>query len=624
MKKNSIKNLIIRRVIPLACTLLLTGCGTTDYEMKEETAENPIVIEEVEPESEEVVESELEDVIEEETVSYDAIDENKVFFEKVLNEEVTWDDIVLTNMERGNGNEFYYYEQKLTEHMKQYFNNLSLEEQAVIDRLNVRKLGKTVFLSSIVTDWVENHTFSALYVEETDDLNWDILFDTLKVNFENYSQEQQEKWMNADSESMKELYEEQMLEELSDEDLESWIRELHAFILVTRENTPNIDMRRLACVLENYVVGYEKFSIFNFGALAQTSSSKMTYPMWFGYYPNLKMFEHTNYHEFYHLISSVSCEDEKNDLGKLWAAGISLDISLKYDEEFIKDHGMSYQVNEPYATYFPFYYSFYEEGDAESYSSSVLGVEPQTYFDKQFVNRNLELSLFLQKGFEKENLRKASLLHNPIAFVQQFPILNEFYNDEEEWFYTQLEMLECYNIIHDSNRLVDFYWDAYTKDPDSKDDTIKFRIPVLENYADLQSFRNFAWSLINISNTERKNITLEDCYYLLHLFEKRLERQREFNCKTHDIESMDTEAYLKAKEELLGILLEALKENYYGSFSDYFDYNFQNAQLSSAFTEEEKRYFATLYVEMDDYSRWITETYETDDFDKMKEYYIIP
>ena len=70
----------------------------------------------------------------------------------------------------------------------------------------------------------------------------------------------------------------------------------------------NFDMKRLACVLENYVVGYISSSPFNLYTYAQANRSKMTYPLWGDLYPDLDQFEQTNYHEFYHLLS-FNCTD---------------------------------------------------------------------------------------------------------------------------------------------------------------------------------------------------------------------------------------------------------------------------------------------------------------------------
>ncbi len=108
----------------------------------------------------------------------------------------------------------------------------------------------------------------------------------------------------------------------------------------------------------------------------------------------------------------------------------------------------------------------------------------------------------------------------------------------------QLEMLECYNIIYSPNRLVEFYWAAYEFDPDSVDAVIATRIPVLENYADLQMFRNFVWLMINSNYIERKDLTLEDYYSLLDLFESRLDMQRTIVCKNYELESLDTKTYI--------------------------------------------------------------------------------
>lgn len=99
---------------------------------------------------------------------------------------------------------------------------------------------------------------------------------------------------------------------LSDDDLREWIRQFREFLTLARKDNPSLDMRRLACSLEDYYICYRVPTVFDYGVLAVTNPFHMAYPLWNGYYPDMVSMEETNYHEFYHLIN-LACPDEENE-----------------------------------------------------------------------------------------------------------------------------------------------------------------------------------------------------------------------------------------------------------------------------------------------------------------------
>lgn len=602
MDKKYVKNLVIRRVLPVTFALLSTGCSAF-YEA--EDAEVSIAIQEVTSSSDSIEQND-EQVLETD-FSRDSIDSNGNFFEKVSSEKiVTWDDVILTNQERGietfGSTE---YERLLTDTILIERDQLSSEEYSIIDRLNVRRLARACFPLPVVTDYIEEHAYSSLYLEENNDLDWDQLFFTLKINLEKYQKKLQSQIDDPEKEDIKEVLKLKMIEEFSDDDLKKWVQQFHEFVLETREKIENLDIQRLACVLENYVVGYVPQSPFNLFSYAQCSKEHMTYPIWGDMYPNLDRYKQINYHEFYHLLS-FACIDEETKKVIISSSGICLQY-FNWDDEMLLKFGMKDD------SYYPFDYIFLAEGNAERYGSSLCNQEPMVYFDKQFMIHNLIFSLFLQPDFDRDSFYRAELLHNPIAFIQQFPVLNV---ESEEWLYMQLEMLECYNIIYSIDRLVQFYWDAYQVDPDSVEETIVKRIPVLENYADLQMFRNFAWLMINSSNTDRNDLTLEDCYYLLDLFESRLEKQRKIVCKNYELESLDTESYIQGKDQILKILHAFLNQKYHPE-------EIGKGTLSEVLDMEDRQYLDRLHLEQETVFDCIDrESHAIDE--AVKQYYIKP
>lgn len=586
MKRSGVKKIVFGKILPVACSLTLTGCITnlTDSITEKKEEKNPI-------EETKITEEEIPDINLE-----CAIDDQGIFFEKVSpNELVYLDDIILTNSERGIDSTYTYsLERDLFDSIK--YSWLDAEEKEIIDKLKVRDLAEETFTSSVATEYIEKHTHTALYVEDKNDLNWEQLFSVLKNNAILKRKGLEAEIENAHTEKEKERLQELVaVRDFTDEELEDWIRQFHTFLTETRE-LYSVDMRRLACILEDYVVGYEHQSLALYGTLARTSDEQMSYPLFEGRYPNLAKFQHINYHEFFHLLDST-CVDEKKEVGTFFGLGI------EFDEEYISNLG-EYQDED----YFPFGYEFIEEGKAESYSSNLLNEEPTTFYDKQFTINNIELALFLQPGFERGNLEKAAILHNPIALIQQFPVLDGLISEEENWFYTQLEMLESYNVINDQLSLFEFYSDVYGEDEAKVDETIRKRVTVLENYADLQLFRNFVWNLINSKNTERAALSLEDYYYLMNLFIERIEVQRKIVCFNYDIESLDTVSYLKDRENIIDLFEENIKDKYsnleFREIGSFEDYNLNEGRLSSAFTSRERTYFYKLYREMDDYYKW--------------------
>lgn len=602
MEKVNIKKLILGKTLPVACTLCLVGCNVNVMKAHAKVREDSVLSKEIEN-------------IEDEDFEYNvtcAINDDDVFFEKVSpGEKVFLDDIILTNSERGiKIYKSLSLEKELINNLESY--SLNDENKEVIERLNVRVLAEDTLTSPLVTEYVGKHSRTALYMEDSDDLNWNQLFLVLKNNIA-----LQRKMLSKNIEAAKTEEEKEYLQSLeeirdfSDAELKDWVDQFHEFIIATRKNY-KLDMRRLACVLQNYVIGFVPGDETLIGTLAQTGDKDMVYPLFEEYYPNLEEFHQVNYHEFFHLVNT-SCCDEKNELGKLFGMGVEYDIDFKID------FGLIYE-------YFPFQYRFLEEGKAESYSSSLLNTQTITYYDKQFVNNNIELSIFFQPGFEKGNFERASMLHNFIALIQQFPVLDGSSDEEENWFYTQLEMLEAYNVIYDRKHLFDFTYDAYKEDKVNWSDVTSKRVTTLENYADLQLMRNFIWTLMNSKNADRNKLVLEDYYYLMNLFLQRVEMQREIVCLNYDLKTLDTNYYLSEKEKLFNIFQDSLEREFssieFKRLGKFEDYNLSGGSLSSAFSSRERSNFYKMFMEMDDYYKWNKEIY--DGSRDIKSYYLIP
>ncbi len=591
-------------IFMLALSLMTTSCSSEEvayYTIEGEDLPDPT------KERVSVSSNEPIDEVKETIQSKDAIDEEGLFFEKVSpGTIVTLDDIILTNKEKGIETNLQD-EIALTNALKEYQENLTEEEKETLEKLHVRDLAETCYLSSIMTNYIEKHTYSSLYLEEEDDLDWSLLFSTLKENAYAYQLDLLEKIDTAD-ESMKTFYEREYIETLSDEDLEIWIHEFHEFILLIRAEYPNFDMRRLACVLEDYTVGYEKEKPLNKYTYASTGAKVMSYPLWDGYYPNFANFKQHNYHEFRHLIG-LAGTDEENEFGDLHCGGMWIYSTIKYMDEYKEVLGNIKLSDE----YFPFSYHFIEEATAEMKSSSLLEVEPTTYTSERFIMNTIEYSLFLEDSYTNGNIEKAMIYHNPIALIEQFPIMDI---EEEEWFYSQLEMLEAYNVCNK-----DIKWILFNADleENESEELKKNRLITLENHADLQMMRNFIWTLINCKD---KGLTVEDYDFLLHLMETRVNLNRDELMKNNDLNTLTSASYQEGREKLIEVF-----EEYINIFAEepytyrFLDDSWKEHTLSDAFTEEEKAYIEELTTECGTFQE------EREPFSReetIKKYYLVP
>lgn len=587
MKK---KKYLLNKILPYFLTLTIATAGTS-YIKKEN----------------EQIEEQSLGVSDDNSMSLD----NGIFFQKVENEEVDLDDVVLNNTER-NIISYYGAAEELEEALSNQLKNINLdpEEKQIIEALNIRELMEDFLLSSNVTDKLENHHNSALYSEETDDILWDELFNTIKKNniYKIYI-EPTNKLIDEESETTENIC--YSYDALSDHDIKIWIKQFKEFVQELRKEATNFDMKRLACILEDYCVCgyYPNYS--EVGTIAKTSKDSSIYPLWNSDYPDMKKFKKTNYHEFQHIISYY-CEDEKN------SSGVPFGLSFRfYETSYTEQKLKKYQEN----THYPFDYRFIEEALAEDFSTSLLETEPTTYKNNIFITNNLKLSLIFQKGFAINNFEQAEIFHNPIAFIQQFPILS----NEKDWLITQLEMLECYNIINSKDLLKRF---CFNKDQELMDENTKKVIICLENYADLQMTRNFLWNLANSKNTTKKNITLEDCNHLVNLYKARLAMQRYSAAKLNGIslQELNNVSY-KERENEIYILFNNYLENEY--CLDYVfigdkSHNLKDGELSNCFNNKEKEYFNNLITEIDTYYEWIEEREnynESDFFEEVKKYY---
>ena len=515
------------------------------------------------------------------------------FFQKGTNHPITIEDIILTTSEK-NINTKNETTQEIKDLLyNQLINNIVGKE--AVERLHIEELWEKVLLSNSVTA-KEEHTDLCLYIEETNSIHWEGLIDKIKENTLRCMIDNDQYLQDYISHIGKAgiydgLYE--GIEMLSDQDLQIWIEHLKEYTQKVQQDIPNLDIKRLACILSKVSVYYITVNPFDENDIKyvgtdieEPSSITMIYPVLQGHYPDMKKFKQHNFHEFKHLFTAA-CKDEKDYL--LLGTGIKISSNENHD-----------------GYYLPFGWDFIEESIAELYSNRLIGEKPKTYAQATFALHTLDFSNFLQKSYNPNNWISTSLLKNPIALLQQFPVPDEIDKEKEkEWYLANLKMLECYNITQFSKGLIAYLEDYEAEFGDDLDiEDFLVSIIDLQNYADIQLNRNFIWNLITANENREQKLSLEDSIALFQVFTTRIDIQRNlafapFAGVIDQLPNFDHfQEYYKNMNELFDYYLQYLYQEYpeqIVSIEDaqkkYQTYIYDEKKLLKGFTDTEKKVY---------------------------------
>ena len=106
------------------------------------------------------------------------------------------ENIILTDTERGIYTEDNYVFNVMLSDFKREISFLSLEEKERLEHLNVRKFASQFLLSPLLDEKKNHHQNTSLYNQETDDLDWELLFCLLKENGKKEIERKKERWAN--------------------------------------------------------------------------------------------------------------------------------------------------------------------------------------------------------------------------------------------------------------------------------------------------------------------------------------------------------------------------------------------------------------------------------------------
>lgn len=263
----------------------------------------------------------------------------------------------------------------------------------------------------------------------------------------------------------------------------------------------------------------------------------------------------------------------------------------------------SFPMNDSSAVAITDMYSRSFLGDASMDLLSSYFSEQNTLWNskKVFLYHNLQLSLLLQPQFQLDAIDKALMLQNPIALLQQFPVLNGTEEAEKTWFLSQYTMLDCYQSeFRDIEKLLQ---NGLLRENDL------LQLEDQRNFADEQLTRNFLWSLMN--STTSRQLTIQDQAYLMKLFQ---ERMYVWNSSMRLVDQLKPYFLLEEEEEWLKEYLQTyqyqkqMKEIYEEYLDTYYDQetfhqiyqtiDLEHMELSDAFTPQEKNFIQELVDEL--------------------------
>ncbi len=557
---------VVRIQLFASIFLLLTGCA---IEKENPVSETEVVIEatteiDKEPIIETITETnkevETESSVEKPFTKASVIEEDSLYFKRDYNtNSLSPDDLILTLEEKGM--------KPLSSSKEPYFDVLYFcgnQDEQFLDLLEVPFCYTDAYLNEGVTARVLEHENTYLYNAQEDTIYWERLKEVIKRNTQELIEHDKEYENDEDNEL---LY--KGIEELSDEDLDTVIQQLKTVTMDIKKKYPTYDMAHLACLLENLSLDYHtKINVFNSDALATTSDDEIT---WLldeeGCYLNLKTAVQINEHEFKHLLSEP-CPDEVN--GK---------------DTFVVPSGIECQDS------YIFSYRFIEEATAEEFAVGRNSKELLTYLEYHEILDNIRFVLSLQEDYEIDGFLKYGLLQNPIAMIQQFPVLE----DRSYMFVDNLEMLVGYDsllnpfpyeFISEVEKL-DGYEDYYL------DETLRSKVySSVANSSQIQLLRLFLTNLLCF-NENHPETPLEYNFYLMRLFEKRMNIGFDAlsNWLATDLMVDDYEkSYENGKQIFFYYLVDKTNIPYQDMEALYQEYSLTDVSYPS-FVGEEKREF---------------------------------
>lgn len=472
------------------------------------------------------------------------------YYHRTYHSLASYDDMILTLEERGIDT--------LSTDAKDAIQNVSFYNGnpynfSWVDCFDIDEYYASIYTHPNIASRVQEHTNSELYNRLTNTINWEEAVDIIVRNSKaKASNDTEEKFIA-----------------LSRSDIETVLKQLEQFTKEVKKDYPDYDMAHLACQLMSLSLLYRNYSK-NMNTLASTTYCSIE---WYlndsGEKPVLKTSIMLNDHEFKHLLCSY-CYDEIKD----------------GENVYITPSGVIYGANTSLN------FSFIEEATAEEYSAEKNGMEVVNYYEKTAALDTLKFVLSLQDDYEEDGFLKYAFLQNPLALVQQLPVLN----DQPYYFKNNLKMLASYNacfstlpyVFVQNASSVPGYENFYQEFEKRKE-----VMSSLGTYASAELSRLFLTNLV-VMNDTKEDMTLEYNLYLMRLFEKRMDIM--FNAMSdYQKFTISSANYKQIYQERLGAFFQYLSVRYFTDLGViralYEEYSLSDGIIIPSFVENNKQVF---------------------------------
>ena len=469
MKKNRLL------VFPITAAIFLSSCG-----IKIEKNENIIPRKtEVATTTFVVEEKEYEEIpIRVTYIKPDVVEDDSIFYQREFNKSATYEDIVLTLEEKG-----YSISDDAINAIR-YISDNKVEINN--DLTNLLEVNENELLNYNITGRNGIHYKLNYYNSYSDTIMWDELVDVIYNNSKESVEKDLEYKMTDDI-----LY--KGYETLTYDDVKIIVNQIREFTYKVKSLYPTYDLAHLSCVLSGLSLLYidnndednNVFAYYSYGKLVWCKSRD-------GLYPDLENLASINDHEYKHLLCGNCIDDLMFNGYHIDESGIS-----KY-----KSYDMSYD--------------FISEATAEEFSANLNNRNRVSYSNQHTILNSIRYVLSLQDDYEEDGFLKYSLLQNPIASFQQFPILD----NTKDTYKNNLIMLSSFDkvLTYIPFNYVFKVEEKYGYDT-IYDEDMKYKeiFDSLSNYSMGELSRLFFTNLIVLNNN--KDLILDYNLYLIKLFE---------------------------------------------------------------------------------------------------------
>lgn len=392
-----------------------------------------------------------------------------------------------------------------------------------VNLLDINELNATDTYANFEDIEIINHQYETYYDEEKDSIDWDSLAHKIYLNGLNSPQ----------NDALKETY------TLSLKEIKQKLKRMEYFLKVIKQDYPNYDVGELACNLENASFLKGKVKDKDEKIVARTSHYSITYYINKNLENKLKgKQEAIDYHEWFHFFIN-SCQDIieiKNIVGLFDGVYIHSTFYPKYYDNNKLDE----------LAVLRYRYDFLQEIYAELYSNDVANSEQFSYLNYDEILNMLQIALGVDENYQIDSILRDLIYKDPITFIKHFPVYGR---DKTNYFLNNLRMLKSFDILLLGQDRQSWYYE-YVEKNDLNDEEAIINLKLM-SFSQLSKI--FFHNLIILNEIYEEELSLQDNYYLMRLFEEMIYRSSSAidNIYKYKIGSVDDSSYKLEKEDFI-------------------------------------------------------------------------